>query len=37
MAKVEAVIVCILIILMDVVAGILGLQAEKAQNHVWTS
>ncbi|XP_078157204.1 protein VASCULATURE COMPLEXITY AND CONNECTIVITY-like [Carex rostrata] len=33
MAKVEAVIVCILIILMDVVAGILGLQAEKAQNH----
>ncbi|KAF3319937.1 hypothetical protein FCM35_KLT21798 [Carex littledalei] len=33
MAKVEAVIVCILIVLMDVVAGILGLQAEKAQNH----
>ncbi|KAF3320885.1 hypothetical protein FCM35_KLT15019 [Carex littledalei] len=33
MARVEAVIVCILIILMDAVAGILGIEAEKAQNH----
>ncbi|KAJ4813288.1 hypothetical protein LUZ62_025854 [Rhynchospora pubera] len=33
MAKVEAVIVCILIIIMDAVAGILGIEAEKAQNH----
>lgn len=34
MAKVEAIIVCLLIILMDATAGILGIQAEKAQNHV---
>jgi hypothetical protein len=34
MAKVEAVIVCLLIIIMDAVAGILGIEAEKAQNHV---
>ncbi|KAJ1700809.1 hypothetical protein LUZ63_000588 [Rhynchospora breviuscula] len=33
MANVQAIIVCILIIIMDGVAGILGLQAEEAQKH----
>uniref|UniRef100_A0A0E0AL24 PGG domain-containing protein n=1 Tax=Oryza glumipatula TaxID=40148 RepID=A0A0E0AL24_9ORYZ len=32
MARVEAVVVCLLIIAMDVVAGVLGIHAEKAQN-----
>ncbi|KAG8099742.1 hypothetical protein GUJ93_ZPchr0013g35248 [Zizania palustris] len=31
MARVVAVVVCLLIIAMDVVAGVLGIQAEKAQ------
>ncbi|GJN11473.1 hypothetical protein PR202_ga29671 [Eleusine coracana subsp. coracana] len=32
MARVEAVVVCLLVIAMDVVAGVLGIKAEKAQN-----
>nr|XP_025882840.1 uncharacterized protein LOC4343517 isoform X1 [Oryza sativa Japonica Group] len=32
MARVEAVVVCLLIIAMDVVAGVLGIHAEKAQH-----
>uniref|UniRef100_A0ACD5UMK8 Uncharacterized protein n=1 Tax=Avena sativa TaxID=4498 RepID=A0ACD5UMK8_AVESA len=32
MARVEAVVVCLLIVAMDVAAGVLGIQAEKAQN-----
>ncbi|TVU38721.1 hypothetical protein EJB05_12106, partial [Eragrostis curvula] len=32
MARVEAVVVCLLVIAMDVAAGVLGLHAEKAQN-----
>ncbi|KAJ3670349.1 hypothetical protein LUZ60_010673 [Juncus effusus] len=32
MAKVEAVMVCLLILIMDAIAGILGLEAEKIQN-----
>ncbi|XP_037476862.1 uncharacterized protein LOC119354250 [Triticum dicoccoides] len=32
MARVEAVVVCLLIVAMDVVAGVLGIHAEKAQS-----
>ncbi|KQK15864.1 uncharacterized protein LOC100831011 [Brachypodium distachyon] len=32
MARVEAVVVCLLIVAMDVAAGVLGIHAEKAQN-----
>ncbi|XP_073006278.1 protein VASCULATURE COMPLEXITY AND CONNECTIVITY-like isoform X1 [Typha latifolia] len=32
MARVEAVIICLLIVIMDAVAGILGIEAEAAQN-----
>ncbi|KAG8080220.1 hypothetical protein GUJ93_ZPchr0007g5061 [Zizania palustris] len=32
MARVEAVVVCLLIIAMDIVAGVLGIHAEKAQH-----
>uniref|UniRef100_J3MLS8 Uncharacterized protein n=1 Tax=Oryza brachyantha TaxID=4533 RepID=J3MLS8_ORYBR len=32
MARVEAVVVCLLIIAMDVVAGVLGIHAERAQH-----
>uniref|UniRef100_A0ACD5U815 Uncharacterized protein n=1 Tax=Avena sativa TaxID=4498 RepID=A0ACD5U815_AVESA len=32
MARVEAVVVCLLIVVMDVAAGVLGIHAEKAQN-----
>ncbi|KAL6656706.1 hypothetical protein ACP70R_004486 [Stipagrostis hirtigluma subsp. patula] len=32
MARVEAVVVCLLVLAMDVVAGVLGIHAEKAQN-----
>ncbi|XP_047061972.1 protein DESIGUAL 3-like [Lolium rigidum] len=32
MARVEAVVVCLLIVAMDVAAGVLGIYAEKAQN-----
>jgi hypothetical protein len=34
MARVEAVVVCLLIVAMDVAAGVLGIHAEKAQNQV---
>ncbi|KAJ8749308.1 hypothetical protein K2173_018790 [Erythroxylum novogranatense] len=34
MAKIGAVLVCLLIVAMDVAAGILGIQAEAAQNKV---
>jgi hypothetical protein len=34
MARVEAVVVCLLIVAMDVAAGVLGIYAEKAQNQV---
>ena len=36
MARVEAVVVCLLIVAMDVAAGVLGIQAEKAQSQVIT-
>ncbi|XP_020096247.1 uncharacterized protein LOC109715567 [Ananas comosus] len=32
MARIEAVIICLLIVIMDAVAGVLGIEAEKAQN-----
>lgn len=34
MAKVEGVIVCLSILVMDIVAGVLGIEAEIAQNKV---
>ncbi|KAL5972836.1 hypothetical protein ACLOJK_039642 [Asimina triloba] len=34
MAKIEAAIVCLLVVVMDVVAGILGIEAEISQNKV---
>ncbi|KAF8664391.1 hypothetical protein HU200_054560 [Digitaria exilis] len=37
MARVEAVIVCLLVIAMDAAAGVLGIQAEKAQNQASAS
>jgi hypothetical protein len=32
MARVEAVVICLLVLAMDVAAGVLGVHAEKAQN-----
>ena len=37
MARVEAVVVCLLIVAMDVAAGVLGIHAEKAQSQVTVS